>query len=292
METISTKIFHLAECPLWNIKEQALYWTDILNGEIWRYVCGSGSLELFWKGNMQIGGFAFGQNNDLILCSDKGVFLLPKSKKTDETPILLFEICFDKGERFNDITTDPRGRILAGTKRDDFKNGKLYLFAKGKQPEIVLEGIGISNGMTFSIRQDYFYHTDSLIYTITRYKYDVETAKISDPVAFFKGEPAMGYPDGITLDTEGYLWGAFWGNACIRRISPEGKIVEEIKVPAIQPSSLVFGDKNLDTLFITSACEGGADIQKGLDKEGTFLGGHVYKTKLKVKGRPEWLADI
>jgi len=54
----------------------------------------------------------------------------------------------------------------------------------------------------------------------------------------------------------------------------------------------MFGDKNLDTLFITSACEGGADIQKGLDEEGAFLGGHVYKTKLNAKGRPEWLADI
>ncbi|MFA5816124.1 MAG: hypothetical protein WC865_10930 [Bacteroidales bacterium] len=61
---------------------------------------------------------------------------------------------------------------------------------------------------------------------------------------------------------------------------------------AENPSSLMFGDKNLDTLFITSACEGGADIQKGLDEEGAFLGGHVYKTKLNAKGRPEWLADI
>jgi len=159
MNVITDKIYHLAECPLWNETEQALYWTDILNGEIWRYREIDGISELFWKGDMQVGGFAFNQKNELILCADKGVFRLDKAGRTT----LLFDIIFEKGERFNDITTDPAGRIIAGTKCENLKNGKLYIFENKKAPEIVLDKIGISNGMTFSLDHNYFYHTDSIM---------------------------------------------------------------------------------------------------------------------------------
>jgi sugar lactone lactonase YvrE len=106
------------------------------------------------------------------------------------------------------------------------------------------------------------------------------------------GNPADGYPDGITLDSEGYMWVAFWGASCVRRLSPDGKIAQEIMVPAIQPSSVMFGGEMMDTLFITSACEGGADIQKGLNAEGAFLGGQVFQIRLSIKGREEWPANV
>lgn len=291
MKPIINRIFHLAECPLWNAGEQALYWTDILNGELWRYDDKSGESTLFWKGGLQIGGFAFSRNGDLILCSDKGVFRLQSSGNTEREPKLLYEAPFGRGERFNDVTTDPRGRILAGTKRDDLKNGKLFLFERGKQPEILLEGIGISNGMTFSLDHRYFYHTDSLECTINRYDYDINTGRIKNPIVFYRGSPNEGYPDGITLDADGFMWVAFWGASCIRRISFNGQIVNELEVQAIQPSSLMFGGKNLDKLFVTTACEGGKDLKTGLDENGNFLGGLVFYTQLSVKGRTEWLAN-
>lgn len=292
MEIISSKIFHLAECPFWNVREQSLYWTDILNGEIWKYEVKTGKSKLIWKGDMLVGGFAFDKNNNLILCSDKGVFRLKQAGDINRKPEIVFEIPFDKDERFNDITTDPAGRIFAGTKSGDNRNGKLWRLEKNKQPEVVLHHLGISNGMTFSLDHNFFYHTDSAECTIKKYKYDVETGKISNPRIFYKGEPLKGFPDGITLDSKGFLWVAFWGASCIRRISQDGEIIQEIKVPAIQPSSLMFGGGDLRSLFITSACEGGADIQKGLDKNGNFLGGHVFRTEINIKGRPEWYANI
>ena len=292
MQVICDRIFHLAECPLWNVKEHALYWTDILNGELWRYDEKTGESILFWKGGLQVGGFAFSQSGDLILCSDKGIFRLPKEGYTEREPMLLYKMPFEKGERFNDVTTDPRGRIFAGTKRADLKDGKLYLFERGKQPEVLLEGIGISNGMTFSLDQKYFYHTDSLNCTIKRYEYEINTGRIRNPIVFYSGRPETGFPDGITLDAEGHIWVAFWGTSCIRRLSLKGMVDSEIKVPAVQPSSLVFGGMDMDKIFITTACEGGADIQNGLDKKGVFLGGLVFCMKSTFQGRCEWPANM
>ena len=69
-------------------------------------------------------------------------------------------------------------------------------------------------------------------------------------------------------------------------------MVEEIEVPAIQPTSVMFGGKNMTTLFVTSACEGGKDLRRGLDEQGNFLGGTIFQKSLLRKGRLEWLAEL
>ncbi len=292
MKAITDRIFHLAECPLWNIDELALYWTDILNGEIWKYHEASGTLAMVWKADMLIGGFAFRQTGGLVVCSDKGIFTLPGNFKPTDQAVLVWDIRFEAGERFNDVTTDPAGRLIAGTKSGNGKNGKLYSLTRGKEPEVLLTGLDISNGMTFSPDQRYFYHTDSSYCTITKYDYSLNTGSISNPVPFYRGEPASGFPDGITMDASGNIWVAFWGASCIRKLSPGGLTEKEIKVPAIQPSSLIFGGKDLNRIYITTACEGASDLETGRDKDGNFLGGTVFSDAPGSFGRAEWYANI
>lgn len=78
----------------------------------------------------------------------------------------------------------------------------------------------------------------------------------------------------------------------VRRLSPAGTIVDEIKIPAKQPSSVMFGGEQLDQLYITTACQGAADLNTGMDKNGVFLGGKTYRCRMDVCGRAEWLADF
>jgi D-xylono/L-arabinono-1,4-lactonase len=294
MKAINNFICHLAECPVWNPEDKALYWTDILNGKLWKYSEVDKKVTLIWEGNHLIGGFAFTSENNIVFCSDKGVFLL---KRNDDNAFKqkfeqLYSIPMSSDERFNDITTDPEGRIYAGTKKVNNKNGTLWLLEKGKDPKSVIKGTKVSNGMTFSLDQNFFFHTDSPDRIIRKYRYDRDTGNITEPQTFFQGTDNDGFPDGITLDGEDHIWVAFWGASCIRRLDPEGNIVREIKIPALQPSSVMFGGEKLDTLFITTACEGGVDMVNGFDKNGNFLGGLVYKIKVDVCGRKEWKTDL
>lgn len=48
----------------------------------------------------------------------------------------------------------------------------------------------------------------------------------------------------------------------------------------------------MDELYITIACQGGADLAKGLDERGRYLGGEVFHVGLDVVGREEWSADF
>jgi sugar lactone lactonase YvrE len=181
---------------------------------------------------------------------------------------------------------------LPGTKVSKAETGTLYKLEKGKQPKAVIKGLTISNGMAFSMDEKYLFHTDSPKFTVTRYDYDVKTGNIKNPKIFYKGEEKLGYPDGITIDKEDNIWIAFWGASKVRRFSPDGKLAVEIEVPAIQPSSVILGGDKMNTLFITSACEGAKNIQTGTDDIGNFLGGNVYSVSVNISGRPEWLAEI
>ena len=294
IQSIHNPICHLAECPIWNEAEKALYWTDILERRIWKYDPHSRTAKIAWEGDLMVGGFAFTKGNDIVLCTHKGVYLWPRhhDEQGDQGPRLLFGIPMAEGERFNDITTDPRGRIFAGTLIKGRKEGILYRLEKGKSPVVVLEEIGTSNGMTFSLDLKHFYHTDSRVRTITRYDYDIETGDIENPDIIYRGLEQNGSPDGITMDSQGHIWVACWRGGKVLRIDVQGKIVQELPVPAVQPSSVIFGGEEMNELYITTACEGGADLARGLDKMGRYLGGEVFHVCLDVVGRHEWPADF
>ena len=288
---ISSTIYHLAECPLWNPIEGKFYWTDILEGEIWCFNPESNEIAKAWNGDMLVGGFAFTSDNHLVLCSEKGIFKLFR-KNNQALLEKITDLPLEPGERCNDVTTDPSGRLIVGTKSETQGKSRLFMVEKNKEPQILLDHLGLSNGMAFSVDLKFFFHTDSPYFKITKYRYDNASGKISHPEIFFNGSVDLGYPDGITMDSEDHLWVAFWGSSRIRRINPTGDTVAEIELPAIQTSSLIFGGKNMDKLLITTACEGYTNRLTGTDKKGNFLGGKIYTINLPVKGRTEWFANL
>lgn len=294
VKSIDNPICHLAECPIWNCAEKALYWTDILENRLWRYDPGTGETRVEWQGDAMVGGFAFTATNDMVLCTDKGVYLLNREfgAATESSLRLLYDIPMAADERFNDITSDPRGRIFAGTLTRRREHGILYRLEKGQPAEVVLSDIGTSNGMTFSLDLEHFYHTDSHVRTITRYDYDLDTGDIANPRAIYTAAEADGVPDGITMDMDGFIWVACWRGRKVIRIDPAGRIVFEVPIPAIQISSLCFGGNDMNELYVTTACQHCADLAKGLDEEGRYLGGEVFHAHVDAVGRREWPADF
>lgn len=294
IERVYDGICHLGECPVWNGEQQKLFWTDILNNRLWVYDPLEHQSRRFWEGRHRVGGFAFTRKGGMVMCTDTGVYLLEGSEfgKLDGRTRKIADVPLQSDEAFNDITVDPKGRIFGGTLLPNNMGGTLYRIEKNREPVPLVRRVRCSNGMTFSMDERWFYHTDSMRCTITRYAYDVTTGGIGDPAIFYQGSEAEGVPDGITLDTQDHVWVAFWGGSVVRRLDPNGKSLLEIPIPAKQPSSVMFGGRELRDLYITSAAEDAADIERGLDENGRFLGGPVYRCSTPFKGRPEWLADF
>ena len=64
--------------------------------------------------------------------------------------------------------------------------------------------------------------------------------------------PGPGYPDGSTIDAEGFLWNAEWNGQRIVRYSPGGEVDRVIEMPVRRPTSCMFGGSDLRTLYVTS----------------------------------------
>jgi len=261
VELISSIKCKLAECPLWNIHENRLYFTDIKQHCLWRLDPQTRNAEKFYNSQFKIGGFAFNNDGTLILCAESHVFKLYKNGETEK----LYSMDFSPKERFNDITTDPAGRIYVGT-----MNSGLFLFEKDKKPVTLIKKVNCSNGMAFNLSENKFYHAVTKDCLINSYDYNRRTGAISDRKNFINFQNSQEWPDGLTIDLEGCLWVAFWNDG-VKRISPDGRVIHEVEIPMKNPTSVIFGGKKLDELFITTASGG------------------IFRIKPETGGQAEWI---
>jgi sugar lactone lactonase YvrE len=126
------------------------------------------------------------------------------------------------------------------------------------------------------------YHSDTARQVTYAFELDADGSARNRRV-FLQFGPGDGNPDGMTVDADGCLWIAFWGGWCIRRYSTAGDWLETIKLPISQPSSCVFGGRDLDRLYITSA-------SVGLDEESLRMqpnAGGLFMFRPGVRGLEE-----
>jgi sugar lactone lactonase YvrE len=240
----------LGEGPLWVAGEQALYWLDIKGRKIFR-LDEKGELSR-WPTPFQVGSIASRSEGGFIAGTDQGIAEINLSTGR-------LQVLFNPEEelphnRFNDGKVDRQGRFWAGTMDDRERGsaGTLYRIDPSLHWTVVDSHYGITNGPAFSPDGRLMYHSDTL--RRVTYAFDLDTeGNASNRRVFLQFGEADGHPDGMTVDSDGCLWIAFWGGWCVRRFSPAGELRQTIKVPVEQPSSCAFGGPDLDRLYITSA---------------------------------------
>ncbi|MGY8824192.1 MAG: SMP-30/gluconolactonase/LRE family protein [Candidatus Latescibacterota bacterium] len=285
----------VGEGPMWNADEEKLIWTDIQTGRLFAYDPAKGSNTQIHSG-FNIGGLMQNKAGGYLCFIWDGVVLW---KSDDEWVRIQPEEYEGELLRFNDVIAAPDGSAFAGTFYGD-KPGKLYHFGKYGSVEIVEEGIGCANGMGFSPDLKTMYFTDAAAREIYAYDFDAETASTSNKRIFVKVGAEDGVPDGMTVDSEGYIWSANWFGACIIRFDPDGKEERRVATPAKQTSSVMFGGKDLDELYFTSAafdCPPGSALDPlGYDwdtYQSSYRGGGLFCVKgLGIQGKAEYKADF
>jgi sugar lactone lactonase YvrE len=61
-----------------------------------------------------------------------------------------------------------------------------------------------------------------------------------------------GVPDGMTIDDDGCLWVAMFDGGCLLRVSPTGRVDQQIDLPVSWPTSVAFAGPDSDTLLVTT----------------------------------------
>ena len=187
------------------------------------------------------------------------------------------------GNRFNDGKCDPAGRFWAGTMayENPVNQGSLYRMDTDLSVHKMLDNIGISNGLVWSLDHSTMYYIDTVAYTVRAFDYDIDTGDLKNERVAIHVPREMGGPDGMTIDSEGMLWVAHYGGSQVCRWNPEtGEVLHTIKLPAKQITACAFGGKDLDTLFITSAAQ---QLSKE-DLEQQPLAGGLFSIKPGYQG--------
>ena len=123
------------------------------------------------------------------------------------------------------------------------------------------------------------YFTHSTSQEVIAWDYDPSSGATSNERVFYRHE-GTGDPDGFRVDTDGNLWHAVYGESRVLKISPEGKLVGEVKIPTRNATCCdLVGDGEL---VITTAGDGEGE------GESKRCGGMVFKVKVGAVGAPRW----
>lgn len=271
----------LGEGPVWDPLEGALYWVDIQEGALQRWVPGTADVER-WTMPERVGALALRAERGLVLALASGFALFDPG-----TGVLERRAAPEAhlpGNRFNDGKCDARGRFWAGTMDDAalHSSGSLYRLDPDGGCAVMETGIGISNSLAWSPDNRTFYFADTLRGTIFAYDFDLDGGRLSNRRVFATTDGQPGAPDGSTVDEDGFLWNAQWGGWRLVRYAPDGRIDRVVDLPVAQPTSCMFGGADLGTLYVTSARIGLAPAAR--DRQP--WAGHVLALDVGVRGLP------
>jgi len=233
----------LGECPLWDEREQALWWVDIHAPAIKRF---DGRLKVYPMPE-PVGSIAFRAKGGLLAAMQSGICAFLDG----EVQFLARPDAHAATHRFNDGRCDRAGRFWVGTmKHPEFApTGVLYSFKE--KFELKRSAISVPNSLAWSPDGRTMYFADSPRHKIWAFDYDAESGAMSNERLF--AAPHPGFPDGSCVDADGCLWNAEYGAARVVRYKPDGKIDLVIELPAKEPTCCCFGGAQLDTLYVTSA---------------------------------------
>jgi sugar lactone lactonase YvrE len=246
----------LGEGPLWDAESGSLYWVDILAHQIHRL-----HLESRKHSQWQFDEFVTSINKNaqglfIVTLTNTIVFFDPLTGGV--TP-WIGPIDMGDNVRFNDAKLDPQGRLWAGTMDlgESEPVGGLYRITPEGEVTLMQDKITIGNGMAWTRDQKTFYYTDSQARKIFAYDFEPVAGTISNRRVFATLTDPAGYPDGLTIDQEDYIWGAHWAGWRLTRYAPDGSIDRVVEMPVERITSCCFGGPDLKTLFITTADGGG-----------------------------------
>jgi sugar lactone lactonase YvrE len=184
---------------------------------------------------------------------------------------------------FNDGAVDRQGRFWAGTVVNGKEDGNLYRLDPDLSLHKMESGISCSNGIGWSPDNQTMYYTDSPANAIYAYDFDPASGEIANRRVYVRMPENDGVPDGLAVDSEGFVWSARWDGKKVSRHDPQGKLEREINVPARFVSSCTFGGEQLDTLYITTGIgdDPNGEILRALPWSGDLFSAHPG-----VKGLP------
>ena len=220
--------FRFTEGPIWDAKNQALYFTDLQreNGSIFRWTSEQGAK--LWRDQVRTIALGFDSSGTLFGTSGKGRAILKFDDQGSSTTI----VSQYEGKRLNspnDLWLDPRDGIYFSDPRygntsdvEQEGNFVFYLSPNRQQLVKVADGFARPNGIIGTLDGLKLYVADHG--GGKTYVYDIQPDGSLANKKLFVEKGA----DGITMDEKGNV---YLVTTAVEIYSPDGQLLQTIKVP-------------------------------------------------------------
>lgn len=157
----------------------------------------------------------------------------------------------------NDLATMDNGILFASDPNWQASSGKLWRINTNGAVTLLEADMGTTNGIEVSPDNKTLYVNESVQRKVWRYELD-EQGNISNKQLFISFTD-FGL-DGMRTDNQGNLYIARYGAGVVAVVSPQGKLIKEIKLKGKHPTNVAFGGEEGKRLFITMQKRGAIEM--------------------------------
>jgi len=296
-EVVSPAPCALGEGPYWDPQENLLRYVDIVGGDVY-------SLNPMFKESRKIhvGDYSSfviprsANNNELIVGANLNIVKLNWKMGTTEIIAKLDQEWQKQETRMNDAKCDAKGRLWMGTmflisdlKKYQMDKAAFYCLDEHHDLKQKLPCVSLSNGIAWTSDNTTMFYIDSMKRSVSAFDFDLENAEISSErtaINLKEFGDDIGYPDGMTMDTDGKLWIACFDGGRVIKCDPEtGRVLQTLTFPVSRVTSCCFGGPDFRDLYVTTVYDGLNEAEM----KAQPLAGHVFKVSgLGVKGTPDY----
>lgn len=195
-------------------------------------------------------GIRFDSKGNMFIADYTGHNILKVSMQTKQISVFSHE---SKMNQPNDIAITLKNTFYASD--PDWKNGtgKLWYINKKGKAILLGENMGTTNGVEVSPDNKRLYVNESVQRNI--WVYDIKRNGTITNKRLLIGFQEFGM-DGMRCDALGNLYIARMGKGTVAIVSPEGKLVREIKLIGTRPTNVAFGGPDGKTVYVTMQDQG------------------------------------
>ncbi|MBQ6640525.1 MAG: SMP-30/gluconolactonase/LRE family protein [Saccharopolyspora sp.] len=248
VEQVTEPCAQHGEGPVWHPAWRGLRWVDMLAGDVLT-LRRDGSVQRAHVGSV-VAALRPRRSGGAVLALERG-FALADDSLTAVVP--MEDLWSDTGVRMNDGGCDPQGRFYCGSMAYDEATGRgrLYRLDTSRNVTVVLSGVTISNGLAWSPDGRTAYYVDTPTQRIDAIEHTA--GDFSRRRTLTHIDPALGAPDGLTVDAGGDVWVALWGGGAVHRYSPRGELLDVLNIPVPRVTSCTFGGPSCTDLYVTTS---------------------------------------
>lgn len=272
VERITEPVAFHGEGPVWYQPWGGLRYVDMHAGDVHGVDLDTGQVSKIHIGEL-VAAIRPRARGGMVVGTARGFGLVDEDGAVHQLP----ELWEDASVRMNEGACDPDGRFYCGSMAYGMHAGagRLHRLNRDRTVTVVLDGVGVSNGLAWSPDLTTAYYVDSL--TLRVDAFDYESGELNRRRPVIKIEEGAGWPDGIAVDSEGGIWVALWGGGAVRRYRADGVLDHEVRLPVTQVTACTFGGADLDELYMTTSRE---TVPVGEQLEA----GSVFRVRTGVHG--------